>query len=1067
MLPWPARAADDLPARCQAWPIQKVVVDGCFGRWCEAPGEREKLVSLTDLETGRPFEARRVAAGAARLEKTGFFEQVSAGCVLDPKLEGAVVVFTVRPNRWIRRVRVEGNKAIFESDILKRLDMRPGTAWNPESDAGRKVAAAQSAAIVKQYRRKGYDRAQVTISPKPVDAEWVDLRITVVEGRRAKVNAVEVVLKRTVPETVEHPFGPQIRCAPITRRSVLRAADIDIGEVFTVRREREVRRKVSDYLRGRGYLDIGRDVRFDASTGVVRVEVAVERCWVIRFYTRSDPAPGLEGYEPADAEALYDVLPFRHSGTFDVLEAERARVALEQYHQSHGYLFSDVRMEHRSADRPRSAPGVQGVVTLFSTLNYVNEIRSITIHGNRALSDEELRAVMQTQTYDFFGTGGFLVQEQVFADLARIRKTYRDKGFGAMGYPGVRPPYGDRIVGELRRRGSDEVYVYTLRDLQFEVHKDPRESVIYLHIRVEEGPEVVVDDLDLCGPSREDAVALRQRLGLQPGGTFSPTRVEENRLGLVRWYQERGFHGVQVRPLCWQPPAGVPPPRAATACADLPESGALGRYVEDCGWSTVKAGPARIRYAIRPGDRTTIGERFVRGNWRTSPPIILNELPKPGEPLSQAALLSAERRLRRLGIFSGVEIQLVGLDERPRRKRAAIVVVVEERRAQFLDLALGFESISQGRARAGSPELSSSITNAAGVVDSAVRGPRRATPVGVGDLLFTVEVAYRHRNFLGRAIELLVPLKYGFTTPVSVDALHRFAKLSATLYEPFLFGSDYSLALTPFARYDRATKIIDEIEAGGELRLGKTFFKHLRSSITFTASGIQSRDPARTADFGAFEPKLDVDVVATLDYLDNPANPTKGFAIGLRLSYINKREDDTFKNFLKWEATGKLFLNVRGSLIIGLYFRYADSFSIDSDRLPDVERYRLGSLNDNRGFDDDAIRPVDSSGVPLDTYGGDSLLSGSIELRFPIVRRLNLWGAGFFDFGGLAESTTEFNRHSIRTSVGVGLRYLLFGQVPIRFDFGINIDRRCVPSPQGCLVPEDFGKAHFGILYPF
>ena len=104
---------------------------------------------------------------------------------------------------------------------------------------------------------------------------------------------------------------------------------------------------------------------------------------------------------------------------------------------------------------------------------------------------------------------------------------------------------------------------------------------------------------------------------------------------------------------------------------------------------------------------------------------------------------------------------------------------------------------------------------------------------------------------------------------------------------------------------------------------------------------------------------------------------------------------------------------------------------------------------------------------------GNAVLNGSVELRFPL---LGSWFGGvFWDWGGIAEAwsgqgqTGVLGPRSFRHSVGGGLRYVLAGQIPVRLDYGIAIDRRCrdvgLDSDQCTL--DDAGNLHWSLLYAF
>jgi outer membrane protein assembly factor BamA len=212
------------------------------------------------------------------------------------------------------------------------------------------------------------------------------------------------------------------------------------------------------------------------------------------------------------------------------------------------------------------------------------------------------------------------------------------------------------------------------------------------------------------------------------------------------------------------------------------------------------------------------------------------------------------------------------------------------------------------------------------------------------------------------------------------------------------------------------------------------------------------------------------------DALDNPLNPMSGWYLGGSFSYINALDLATrdFANFLKGEADVKFVFNIKKFLVFASYGRFGASATFGADNLPLTERYKLGGNKGVRGFGDGEIRQWNADGSLRETIiGGDFVVNGTGELRLPIVPDLgsfSLWTAGFFDWGGLADSISEFNAESIRMSAGVGLRLLLYGQVPLRLDYGIKLERRCLAfdSDTGaCAERESLGELSFGVLYTF
>lgn len=1052
---------------------------GCDRGWCASDDERAKLVSLTDLKPGTTVTSEGLDRARTLLSATGFFADVTTSCELRSDTRDVRVFIDVRRRLWVRRITIRGNQALFDADVRKKLQfVRIGGAWgdevlkspppDPPADTLPSLVHAdpdvqrQEEAILRLYQREGFEGTQVAIQASEIadEPDAVAVIVTIREGKKAKVTIVDVTFSRVPDERAQSPFGVNIQCPKLTASQIRDVVDISRGEVYTKRKRLDAFNRVAQKLRGLGVVDADIDIDYDPATGVVKVDVAYDRCYVIRFEVRQDGGPARSGFSLIEDKDATDALTFKESRSFDLEEAKRSRVTLETYYRTQGYLFADVVLEYRrTPGLDRAQPGVHGLITYYITLNYVVEIRGIRVHGNKGMTDAAVIALMTTQTYDFFGTGGYLIVETMLADLQTIRKRYRELGYYQMRYPYARKPEDRRPVIQSRRfSDKDSEYVdYTLDDLQFRVEKSKNEPVVYLHIDVAEGPVSRVDHIELAGVPPEAMTDVRMALSLEPGEPYSWPKVHADQRRIERFFQARGYHRATTKSTCVAWEAGV--------------------ALESCDPERVQAGTVAVRHEVTLGTPVVVGEIFVRGNTRTSRSLITRGLPRPGEPLNRSQLDEVERTLRSLGVFTNVEIQTVGLKEvAPIRTVVALVVVVEERRAQFLDLSVGFQSLSSRTGDTTIPPAASSVaTSQSGLIDNALQLPIASTPIAIPDLLYFLGLEYRHLNFLGQAWELRVPARYGFSTPFSTSALHRLADLRPTLYHPFLGESDVKLEWTPlgFVRYDRASKPFDEFEVGAEVRVIKRFFDRLSTVASTTVSGIMSGDFV-TGNTVPMEPKVSVELSATLDYLDSPVNPSRGFAVSGRVSYINKRNETTqsFNNFLKWDFSAKAFLSLRRILTLGVYLRYADSERLDDNPLPDDVRYFLGGIQGVRGLDDAAVRPFDANGTAGNaSKGGEALITGTFEVRFPVIRRLwagELWGAAFFDWGALGQTRDGIVGNAFKLSAGLGVRYLVAGQIPIRFDFAFNLRRSCkTGSEERDCIREALGTPSFGVLYSF
>ena len=115
---------------------------------------------------------------------------------------------------------------------------------------------------------------------------------------------------------------------------------------------------------------------------------------------------------------------------------------------------------------------------------------------------------------------------------------------------------------------------------------------------------------------------------------------------------------------------------------------------------------------------------------------------------------------------------------------------------------------------------------------------------------------------------------------------------------------------------------------------------------------------------------------------------------------------------------------------------YTFATTEESD-VPIFKRFFAGGSNSMRGFGYQKLGVLDSSEDPV---GGNSLLVGNIELRFPLYKKLT--GITFVDYGNVYSESFNYPLDELRYAAGSGLRYnTVVG--PLRLDFGYAIN----PNP--------------------
>jgi outer membrane protein assembly factor BamA len=532
----------------------------------------------------------------------------------------------------------------------------------------------------------------------------------------------------------------------------------------------------------------------------------------------------------------------------------------------------------------------------------------------------------------------------------------------------------------------------------------------------------------------------------------------------VRWhYQTMGYHKVSV---------------SATCEGEQPTV-----LKKDCDPTTIQSRAVHVTIHVEENTRAEMGELFWHGLDRTKSSVIRRDLPKPGAPFDRQKLSDGVRKLRNLGIFASVRTVNIGLKEEPPRDRVAVVVYVEEASNRFLDLSAGFQTMTR---ETDDKEMNSMISDMLSgsirYIGSAATGGAAYSAIHFPDLLLMTNLSYTDRNFLGRAKELTVPVTYGLST----TELIRYVSFKPTYRDRRFLATNVTLRLTPLIEYDRALRDIDTYKYGFETELSQRFFKSIYLSLRTEVSRIAWK---RIIDdnFSDMDIQLEASPHIRFDYRNSPTNPTDGTYVGLRVSYLNAiNESGDRDNFFKFDVAAHWYMSFRKTFVLATFLRFGNSYSSQGDHLPANHAFRLGGTSGMRGYPAGGIAQYSRTGKPLTetidqddgsveyalVTDGDVLINGTIEFRFPLLRLKEIWGTAFMDFGALGNKVSGMSGDSFRFSVGTGVRWLLGGQIPIRLDYGIILDRRCgsVDPTTGSLSScsqESFGSLDFGLLYTF
>lgn len=1020
---------------------------------CRNPVSLAKLQELSGLYVGMPFSLRAIRRAERRLGQTGFFEQIdvtsevnSLGVALTVRATGAVL---------IRRIEFEGVEgAPFESDLRKLLIYRQAQAYRKDPAK----ASTQLWTLKSEFEKYGFFGTKINISVRPVanNRHLVDLVFRIEKGDELEICALGfrglgALDYATAQEKLLAGHSVFVRRFRITAPS------------FTTDRFKEGLDALVQHYRELGFFQariVGRVARKDLQRGCVEmlVDVAEGPRWAVEF----------QGDLEFPIEELRDELPFFESGFVDPEEIRRAERAIRQLFETRGYPFAQVRGREERHD------GLDRELIFDIDAGPRLSIQEIVLHGNQRFERDELLAEFGTRTFGLFSEGGYLQGEQLLDDLNRLEQFYHARGY-------------------LQARAT-----------RFELQLLPDDGALRIHIYIEEGEQAHVRQVRFTGNRTLTDGILNAELTVKSGGAVRPLQIRADRSRLVQLYAAYGYPMAEVETTCHalsgqQVPCDAPSLPAGCAAASIEDLDALCRWssgadatqicprirehAECTAQGGIQQAEVRVVHTIEEGPFVRVGELLLKGNFATNTGLIYQELPlKTGDIFDVRELLKGQGNMRSLGIFDSVSIEAIGLDRQAREQdeaTAALVISVEESNNRYLDFKFGFE----GR--------------------DLLSDARR--------LLVTGETQYNDDNLFGRAQRFRPRVIGAFDSLQLFRAGTESAGLGSTvpvmdldylvgaeiIYEHPRFLKSWTgvdklaLTISPFYMLDLLGVSEENIlreEWGLRLGLRKELRELLeRLYVSFGIEGKQAAlwtpadptlngrrifSPRRVT--GKFIPEV------TLDRRDSPLNPSVGFYAQAQPALVSGAtlaqggESAIEDAYLRLLLRFSYYMKLSEDLVLGQGIGYGHIMPIFSrDRLvTEDERFHLGGGGSVRGFNNDALGPLRNE-VPS---GGEFMINYNAELRYPLIRRFNLYGAVFFDAGILVDCFSssannavrigcyedafggEHPFEKVRSAAGLGVRYLIADQIPLVFDYGMVLDRR--PG-------ESFGTLNFNLGYSF
>ncbi len=362
------------------------------------------------------------------------------------------------------------------------------------------------------------------------------------------------------------------------------------------------------------------DVQVETTTapdGVIVIFALKEKPSVRKIY--------VTGHEEVGLSKVNEVLDLKREQILDLAKVKKNAEKIREVYVQRGFYMADVPYEIR-----RVSPNEVDIYFRVQENSKV-EVRRVNFVGNKAVPDEELRAVMLTQEAELlsFVTSAGTYREDAFQrDLLLIQSHYMDRG------------YVNAKVGEPKLELS------------------PDKRSLYITISIDEGEQYRIGRIDVQGDLLEKKTVYTNRISSKTGELFNKSKLGQDMQELTDLYKDRGFAYVNVAP---------------------------NTNVDD------KARTVDIVFEIQKGSEVYFERINIRGNTKTRDKVVRRELRVyEGDLYNQTRLDLSKRRATALGFFDRVDLSTKRGESDDKME---VNIEVAERQTGAFQVGAGFSSV--------------------------------------------------------------------------------------------------------------------------------------------------------------------------------------------------------------------------------------------------------------------------------------------------------------------------------------------------------------------------------------
>ncbi len=393
-----------------------------------------------------------------------------------------------------------------------------------------------------------------------------------------------------------------------------------------------------------------------------------------------------------------------------------------------------------------------------------------------------------------------------------------------------------------------------------------------------------------------------------------------------------------------------------------------------------------LDFSINPGSKCTFGRTWIKSDSLVPHSFIRNQLKyKQGEPYSKDDIEKSQKKLFDTELFQYVVIRT--LVDSVKDGSVPILIQMKEKPRWLLETGFGYGSEDR----------------------------------------FRVSAQITRRQFLGGARKLIFTGKRSYYLPVSVEF---------SFIQPDFLKDNLDLIINPYFIWENETSY-EVKRLGSSITFKNNFTKYTSAYLMYTFEKdwfSYKVDPAEVSEQDSLPyNKSGVTLGFTHTTTDDLFDPKKGIRFNAYFTLMGLGFESKY-HYVKLEIDGRKYFQMDNKKVFATRIHAGVMQPIMGDpETPIEDRFMLGGALSLRGWGRNQISPVNESG---DLVGGNSMIEGSAELRFPVYEILS--GGLFLDSGNVWADPYAIDLTDLRTDIGIGLRASTpIG--PVRVDFATPI----------------------------